>query len=63
MLARSTTAVDSADRAAHQNRAGVFSVGRLFDVRTGKNLTPPAPQEVPSYEVRIEGSDIQVEIP
>ena len=37
--------------------------GANFDVCTGKNLSPPAPREVPSYEVRIEGNDIQVEIP
>ena len=34
-----------------------------FDVTTGKNLTPPAPMEVPSYKVRVEGNDVQVEIP
>ena len=34
-----------------------------FDVTTGKNLTPPAPGEVPSYKVRIEGNQVQVEIP
>ncbi len=37
--------------------------GAEFDVTTGKNMTPPAPGEVPSYKVRIEGNDIQVEIP
>ncbi len=37
--------------------------GAQFEVTTGKNLTPPAPGEVPSYKVRIEGSDVQVEIP
>lgn len=37
--------------------------GATFDVCTGKNLTPPAPQEVPSYRVRIEGDGVQVEIP
>ena len=37
--------------------------GANYDVCTGKNLTPPAPQEVPSYSVRVEGTDIQVEIP
>ncbi len=37
--------------------------GANFDLRNGKNLTPPAPQEVPSYSVRVEGNDIQVEIP
>ena len=37
--------------------------GATFDVCTGKNLTPPAPAEVPSYNVRVEGNDIEVEIP
>ena len=37
--------------------------GARFDVRSGKNLTPPAPQEVPCYAVRIQGKEIQVEIP
>ncbi len=37
--------------------------GANFDLGSGKNLTPPAPQEVPSYAVRVEGDDIQVEIP
>ncbi len=37
--------------------------GANFDVRTGKNLTPPAPAEVTSYNVRVEGDDVEVEIP
>ncbi len=37
--------------------------GAQFEVTTGKNLTPPAPGEVPSYKVRVEGSDVQIEIP
>ena len=37
--------------------------GATFEVTTGKNLTPPAPGEVPSYKVRIEGNQVQVEIP
>ena len=37
--------------------------GAKFDVTTGKNLTPPAPGEVPSYKVRVEGNQVQVEIP
>jgi len=36
--------------------------GAEFEVTTGKNLTPPAPGEVPSYKVRVEGNEIQVEI-
>jgi nitrite reductase/ring-hydroxylating ferredoxin subunit len=34
-----------------------------FDVTTGRNLGPPAPLQVPSYKVRIEGNEVQVEIP
>ncbi len=37
--------------------------GANFDVCSGKNLTPPAPGEVPSYSVRVEGDDVEVEIP
>ena len=37
--------------------------GASFDVCTGKNLSPPAPEEVPCYEVKVDGDDIQVEIP
>ena len=37
--------------------------GATFEVTTGKNLTPPAPGEVPSYKVRIEGNQVQVEVP
>ena len=37
--------------------------GATFEVTTGKHLTPPAPGEVPSYKVRIEGNQVQVEIP
>ena len=37
--------------------------GAEFEVTTGKNLTPPAPGEVPSYKVRVEGNQVQVEIP
>ena len=36
--------------------------GADFDVCTGKNLTPPAPAEVTSYNVRVEGDDVEVEI-
>ena len=36
--------------------------GAQFDVRTGEMLAPPAPTGVPSYKVRLEGSEIQVEI-
>ncbi len=34
-----------------------------FDVTSGTNLTPPAPMAVTSYKVRVEGDEIQVEIP
>lgn len=37
--------------------------GAEFEVTTGKNLTPPAPSPVPSYKVRVEGNEVQVEIP
>ena len=37
--------------------------GATFDVRTGRNETPPAPKEVPSYPVRLVEEDIEVEIP
>ncbi len=37
--------------------------GAEFDVTTGKNLTPPAPGQVPSYKVRVEGNEIQIEAP
>lgn len=37
--------------------------GATFDVCTGKHLTPPAPQEVPSYKARVVGEDVEVEIP
>jgi nitrite reductase/ring-hydroxylating ferredoxin subunit len=36
--------------------------GARFDVTTGGVLGPPAPQGVARYNVRVEGSDIQVEI-
>ena len=36
--------------------------GASFEIGTGKNLSPPAPSEVPSYKVRVEGNDVEVEI-
>ncbi len=36
--------------------------GANFDVRTGKNLTPPAPAEVTSYNVRVAEDDVEIEI-
>lgn len=34
--------------------------GAKFDIRNGKVLSPPAVVDVPAYEVRVVGSDIQV---
>jgi 3-phenylpropionate/trans-cinnamate dioxygenase ferredoxin subunit len=34
--------------------------GACFDIRNGKVLSPPALVDVPSYEVRVEGDQIQV---
>src|SRR5713226_6809574 len=36
--------------------------GAVFDVTTGQVLGPPAPESVGRYSVRVEGSDIEVEI-
>jgi nitrite reductase (NADH) small subunit len=36
--------------------------GARFDVTTGEVLGPPASQGVARYNVRVEGSDIQVEV-
>ena len=36
--------------------------GASFDVTSGQVLGPPAPQSVSHYNVRIEGSDIEVEV-
>ena len=36
--------------------------GARFDVTTGEVLGPPAPQGVARYNVRVEGSDIEVEV-
>jgi len=33
-----------------------------FDVRTGSVLAPPAPQDIPRYNVRVEGQDIEIEL-
>ena len=37
--------------------------GARFDIKSGKVLGLPAPQGVPSYNVRVSGDDIEVEIP
>jgi len=36
--------------------------GARFDVTTGGVLGPPAPQGVARYNVRVEGTDIEVEV-
>jgi nitrite reductase/ring-hydroxylating ferredoxin subunit len=36
--------------------------GATFDVTTGKVLSLPAPQSVQRYSVRIDGSDVEVEV-
>ena len=34
-----------------------------FDLRTGKVLTPPATEPVPTFPTRVEGEEIQVAVP
>jgi 3-phenylpropionate/trans-cinnamate dioxygenase ferredoxin subunit len=34
--------------------------GARFDLRTGEALTMPAVEDLPAYEVRIEGDEVQV---
>ena len=36
--------------------------GAVFDVTTGQVLGPPAAESVSRYNVRIEGSDIEIEV-
>lgn len=36
--------------------------GAVFDVTSGQVLGPPAPESVARYSVRVEGSDIEVEV-
>jgi len=36
--------------------------GSRFNVKTGAVLTPPAPQGVKSFPVRVTGNDVEVEI-
>ena len=36
--------------------------GAIYDVTSGEVLSPPAPQGVARYDVRVEGSDIEVEV-
>jgi 3-phenylpropionate/trans-cinnamate dioxygenase ferredoxin subunit len=37
--------------------------GATFDLESGKNLSPPAPTGVKCYAVRVEGGEVQVELP
>jgi nitrite reductase/ring-hydroxylating ferredoxin subunit len=34
--------------------------GAKFDITTGKVLAPPALVDVPTYQIRVEGGDIQI---
>ena len=36
--------------------------GAVYDVTTGKVLGPPAPQDVTSYALKVEGEDIEVAV-
>ncbi len=36
--------------------------GAVFDVTTGEVLGPPAPRPVSSYDIRLSGNDIEVEV-
>jgi len=36
--------------------------GAVFDVTSGQVLGPPAPEAVTRYNVRLDGSDIEVEV-
>ncbi len=36
--------------------------GATYNVKTGEVLGPPAPRGVASYNVRVEGSDIEIEV-
>jgi 3-phenylpropionate/trans-cinnamate dioxygenase ferredoxin component len=37
--------------------------GGQFEVSSGKAVMPPATDDIPTFEVRIEGNDIQVALP
>jgi nitrite reductase/ring-hydroxylating ferredoxin subunit len=37
--------------------------GGQFEVRTGKAVMPPATDDIPTFEVQIEGEDIKVASP
>ena len=36
--------------------------GAVYNIKTGAVLGPPAPQGVPSYRVRVQGADVEVEV-
>jgi nitrite reductase/ring-hydroxylating ferredoxin subunit len=36
--------------------------GAVFDVTSGRVLGPPAPESVSRYNVRVQGSDIEIEV-
>ncbi len=37
--------------------------GACFDLVTGAHLSPPAPRGVTTYQVQVEGDDIQIDVP
>jgi nitrite reductase/ring-hydroxylating ferredoxin subunit len=37
--------------------------GGQFEVRTGRAVMPPATEDIPTFEVRVVGDDIQVALP
>jgi nitrite reductase/ring-hydroxylating ferredoxin subunit len=37
--------------------------GATFDVKTGRNLTPPAPKPVSCYPVVVEGTTLKIDLP
>ncbi len=37
--------------------------GAVFNIKTGAVLYPPAPTDVTSYKVHVEGSEIKIELP
>lgn len=36
--------------------------GAIYNIKSGQVLGPPAPQGVARYNVRVEGSDIEIEV-
>jgi nitrite reductase (NADH) small subunit len=36
--------------------------GAIYNIKSGQVLSPPAPKGVASYKVRVEGTDIEVEV-